>query len=79
MIDTTRSADLTVRDVVNGLESMEKWTHQLRKALATLDQEQRLDIKPLLAAKSPPAKRPPCKCATSHPARWAGQARDSRQ
>lgn len=54
MIETTRSADLTVKDVLNGLESMERWTHELREALATLDHEQRLEVKPRLAIKNPP-------------------------
>jgi hypothetical protein len=51
MISPTGSADVTVRDVLDGLEAMEKWTRQLREALATLDQEQRLDVRhPLVAA-----------------------------
>jgi hypothetical protein len=42
MITPSNGGDVTVRDVVNGLEAMEKWTRELRDALATLDQEQRL-------------------------------------
>ena len=48
MMNPASGPDVTVRDVLNGLEAMEKWTRQLREALATLDQEQRLDIRPVL-------------------------------
>jgi hypothetical protein len=65
----TESADVTIRDVLNGLEAMEKWTRQLREALATLDQEQTLAVRhPLVAAvplisggRCPPVKPKPTK------------------
>jgi hypothetical protein len=51
MISPTASGEVTVRDVLDGLEAMEKWTRQLREALATLDHEQRLVVRhPLVAA-----------------------------
>ena len=53
MISSTGGPDLTVRDVLNGLEAMEKWTRQLREALATLDHEQRLPVRPPLSAAIP--------------------------
>jgi hypothetical protein len=38
------ATDLTVRDVVNGLEAMEEWARRLRDALGTLDQGQPLRV-----------------------------------
>jgi len=49
MNGSTEGTALTVRDVLNGMEAMEKWTRQLREALATLDHDQSLPVQPLLA------------------------------
>ena len=75
---TPMTHPVTIGDVLKGLESMEAWIRQLRGALATIDQGQRLDVKPRLVVASaprvsgglcppppPPAKRPrPKKKAT---------------
>lgn len=45
---TPMTRPVTIRDILEGLDSMEAWIRQLREALATIDQGQRLDIKPRL-------------------------------
>lgn len=45
---------VTIRDVLNGLEALEQWAHQLREALASIDQGQRLDRKPRLVVATAP-------------------------
>ena len=50
---TPSATTVTVRDVLNGLESMEQWVRQLREALATIDQRP-LDV----ASKPVPGKSP---------------------
>ncbi len=60
MLDATRNADLTIMDVVRGLESMELWARQLRDALATVDLEQPLDVKSELRAMATHVKGGQC-------------------
>lgn len=51
---------VTVRDVLMGLESVEKWIRQLREALATIDPEQPLNVRPRLVATAPIVKGGQC-------------------
>lgn len=75
MANPMSKADLTLRDVVDGLEAMEKWAHQLRDAVASLDQDQPLRFRPQIVATSPrvsggqcpPGEKKPKKRKTGSP------------
>jgi hypothetical protein len=41
----SKGGDVTIGDVLKGLEAMEKWLRVIRKSLKSMDQNQSLDVK----------------------------------